>query len=658
MTDPELGKQDENGSGDNIDEKSHLDEDLNNKTVAVDLDDSKAHLINANGGAGSDHMDVRIIDGTAASSDGEVSFNGLGKDEVMKYADEPFWKRLRWVLFILFWIGWFAMLITAVIIIAMAPRCPPRPDLKWYQKETVYQVLPETFKDSNEDGHGDFAGLQSKMGYIGDLGAKVVWMSDIFKTDGSELGIIDHMETSDYFDTTNVKLAKWMKELEKEGKKVVLDLVPNQSSKNHTWFKKSQAGDEVFKDFYVWHEGTSATPPNNWKNLEDGRTDGSAWTWDDTRGAWYYHKFGSDYPDLNLANDKVVTEIKKIMRYWFDQGVAGFHIKDVQYLVENPEFAEETGAPGEHTKDYEGTFKVLEELRKVADEYSQKPGRERFLFGTLYDVNKTVTQKYWGEKTEDGMKRRLHIALPLMYNGNIDFNAKEVQKMVENRIYDEQGEWIGLGLGNQYTDRIASRLTSDKLIPAFTLELLLPGTPFNFYGDEFGQKNNAKGIAGSPMQWNGGDNAGFSGRQPYIDVGDDYKTVNAKAGKAHFTDLTTIKAFKSLVKLRSDAGADEINDPESFQWGKTRVCAPNKDLFLFSRKATRFPFFAVLMNLGSGEQTVDLSSVDCVDTKQMGEVVFHASDSSQVGNVLDVHAVPANLKAGDVVVMKFEADEE
>ena len=59
MTDPELGKQDENGSGDNIDEKSHLDEDLNNKTVAVDLDDSKAHLINANGGAGSDHMDVR-----------------------------------------------------------------------------------------------------------------------------------------------------------------------------------------------------------------------------------------------------------------------------------------------------------------------------------------------------------------------------------------------------------------------------------------------------------------------------------------------------------------------------------------------------------------------------------------------------------------------
>jgi len=80
MTDPELGKAEDDGSGDNINEKSQLDEEINEKTVHVDLDDSKAHLINGNGGAGTDHMDVRIVDGTAASSDGEVSFNGLGKD--------------------------------------------------------------------------------------------------------------------------------------------------------------------------------------------------------------------------------------------------------------------------------------------------------------------------------------------------------------------------------------------------------------------------------------------------------------------------------------------------------------------------------------------------------------------------------------------------
>lgn len=35
-------------------------------------------------------------------SDGPT-FSGLSKDELMKYADDPFWVRLRWVLFLIFW---------------------------------------------------------------------------------------------------------------------------------------------------------------------------------------------------------------------------------------------------------------------------------------------------------------------------------------------------------------------------------------------------------------------------------------------------------------------------------------------------------------------------------------------------------------------------
>lgn len=35
-------------------------------------------------------------------SDGPT-FSGLNKEELMKYADDPFWVRLRWALFIIFW---------------------------------------------------------------------------------------------------------------------------------------------------------------------------------------------------------------------------------------------------------------------------------------------------------------------------------------------------------------------------------------------------------------------------------------------------------------------------------------------------------------------------------------------------------------------------
>jgi len=54
---------------------------------------------------------------------GVPKFVGLGKEELMKYANDPFWVRLRWILFILFWLIWLAMLVGAIVIIVLAPKC-------------------------------------------------------------------------------------------------------------------------------------------------------------------------------------------------------------------------------------------------------------------------------------------------------------------------------------------------------------------------------------------------------------------------------------------------------------------------------------------------------------------------------------------------------
>jgi hypothetical protein len=116
------------------------------------LDDSKAKFIN--GGVG-DETKVTI---KSASSD--TSFTGLGKDELKKYAEDPFWVRLRWILFILFWVCWLAMLVSAIVIIVLAPRCPTRPDLKWYHKDAAYNVYAKSFYDGDptQDGYGDLDG--------------------------------------------------------------------------------------------------------------------------------------------------------------------------------------------------------------------------------------------------------------------------------------------------------------------------------------------------------------------------------------------------------------------------------------------------------------------------------------------------------------------
>jgi glycosidase len=49
-----------------------------------------------------------------------------------------------------------------------------------------------------------------------------------------------------------------------KGLKLILDFVPNHSSSEHEWFKKSEANDELYSDFYIWKKPKNGGPPNNW----------------------------------------------------------------------------------------------------------------------------------------------------------------------------------------------------------------------------------------------------------------------------------------------------------------------------------------------------------------------------------------------------------
>ena len=90
--------------------------------------------------------------------DAAPKFSGLSKAELMAFADDPYWVKIRSVFLIIFWVMWFGMLLTAILIIVFTPGCPKEPEMTWLQKAKVYQILPRSFLDTNQDGIGDIKG--------------------------------------------------------------------------------------------------------------------------------------------------------------------------------------------------------------------------------------------------------------------------------------------------------------------------------------------------------------------------------------------------------------------------------------------------------------------------------------------------------------------
>ena len=96
---------------------------------------------------------------------------------------------------------------------------------------------------------------------------------------------------------------------------------------------------------------------------------------DERSGEYYLHLFSGKQPDLNWRNPKVMEEIKNVMRFWLDRGIAGFRCDVINLLyktsLENGRIRPALVLPGsEHYVSQEGTHEILRTLRReVLDHY-------------------------------------------------------------------------------------------------------------------------------------------------------------------------------------------------------------------------------------------------------------------------------------------------
>ena len=448
----------------------------------------------------------------------------------------------------------------------------------WWQDGVVYQIYPRSFCDSNGDGFGDLAGINSRLDYLAELGIEAIWLSPFYPSPDADFGydISDYTAVDPRFGTL-ADFDQLLDQAHQRGIRVILDMVMNHTSDQHSWFLESRASHENPKrDWYIWRDpAADGGVPNNWQ----ASFGGSAWEFDQNTGQYFLHSFLNQQPDVNWRNPDLRQAQLDVFRFWLERGVDGFRLdvfniyfKDALFRNNPSRFGLRAFDRQQHIHDanqpeMEG---VLGELRQLLDAYPER-----------YAVGETYITAY--EKIIDFVgPERLHAVFSFdFFESNLSFpwNPRWLFKQIQRRddLFGAAAVWPTTVLSNHDQPRAATRYSSGfskrgeddrQALVAMTLLLTVRGTPFLYYGEEIGMRDVElshseimdppgkkywplyKGRDGcrSPMQWSNAVYAGFSSSKPWLKLHPNYEQRNVVAQDADPKSL--LNFTRRLIALR------------------------------------------------------------------------------------------------------------
>ena len=401
----------------------------------------------------------------------------------------------------------------------------------WYKNAVFYEVYVRAFQDSSGDGHGDLPGLMNKLDYLQDLGVTCLWLLPIYPSPLLD----DGYDIADYYDIhpdygTLDDFRALLDAAHSRGLRVITDLVLNHTSDQHPWFQAARADcSSQYRDYYVWSDTDEKYQEARIIFLD---TERSNWTWDESAGQFFWHRFYSSQPDLNFDNPAVQAEMINVMKFWLDLGVDGFRADAVPYLYERE---------GTNCENLPETHQYLKRLRRFIDEHY--PGRILLCEANQWPED---VRAYFGDGDEFQigfhfpLMPRVFMALRKGDRTSIEWILSRTPEIPENcqwctflrnhdeltleMVTEEERQWMWqeyaplprmrLNLGIRR--RLAPLLDNDrrKIELANSLLFSLTGSPVLYYGDEIGMGDNIwlpdrDGVR-TPMQWDDGKNAGFS----------------------------------------------------------------------------------------------------------------------------------------------------
>ena len=480
-------------------------------------------------------------------------------------------------------------------------------DKKWWQKEVGYQIYPRSFYDSNNDGIGDLNGITAKLDYLKELGITLIWVCPIFKSPMDDNGY----DISDYYDVnpefgTKEDLERLIKEAEKRGIKIILDLVINHTSDEHEWFLEALKNPESkYRNYYIFKRGKNGLPPTNWRSHFGGsaweKVEGEA---DENGNEMYYlHLFTKKQPDLNWENPEVRKELYKMVNYWLEKGIAGFRVdainsikKDENYLNLPVDGADGLAYNVKYTLNQPGIEEFLSELAKETF--------KKYNCMTVAETPMLEYERYNDFIGEDGFFSMIFdfsYADLDMTKGGFYYSLRDIptielrNAIFESQLTQQKYGWGAPFLENHDLPRSLNKFFGEKANETNAKLLgnvffFLRGTPFIYQGQEIGMDNfvrkdisefddiaskdqyqralgekfsteealyfvnkRSRDNSRTPMQWDNSKNAGFSENE---NIKSWIKLTGSKAVtnvKNQLNDEKSIFAhYKKMIDLRQN----------------------------------------------------------------------------------------------------------
>ncbi|WP_103347626.1 alpha-amylase family protein [Amycolatopsis sp. CA-128772] len=467
---------------------------------------------------------------------------------------------------------------------------------RWYRNGVIYSLDIETFQDSDDDGVGDLCGLTERLDYLGRLGVDTIWLNPCHPSPRRDGGydITDYYGIDPRFGTLG-DFAELVSQADEAGIRIVLDLVVNHTSDEHPWFRSALSGREApYHDWYVWadHE-----PADRWDGCVFPGSEEETWSYAESVGRWYRHRFYRFQPELDVEHPEVAAELAKIVTFWLRLGVAGFRIDAAPFLIES------------HGR---RDFSLLRRLRETA---SWQRGDAILLAEA--NVPEDELLEYFGTADDEASRAtmlfdfRLNQALML---GLARGDAEPVRERLRHsprlpgqaqwatflRNHDEvdlgglspaeRGDVIGRFGPEPHMQlydrgirrRLACMLDGDRrrLELAYSLLLTMPGSPVLRYGDEIGMGEDLalpeRTAIRTPMQWSDGTNGGFSGAPagqlvaPLVQGGPfGYERVNVLGQRRDANSLLTW--FERVLHTRKECPEIAVGRHEPVDGGPPEV---------------------------------------------------------------------------------------